>query len=402
MAIKNKKILYVTYLGLLEPIPKSQVIPYLIALAKQNHIFVLSFEKKNILKEKSKEVIHLKRQLHEAGIQWYRLRYHRFPKIVSSFYDIFVGFCFSYYIMLKHRITIFHARSNIPIAIAYLLKKISHIKILYDRRGVMGDEHVENSGWKKNGLLHKMAMYFERKVLVESNAIVVLTHRMNEIFKNQIPLQNKIISTIPCCTDLTLFKREISFKNMDEHILSELKDKFIFVYSGTLGTYNLFPEMISFFRVAKQMIANAHLLLLTSQIPSVDSDLKKNITVTHTEPIGVPQFLSLSHVGLIFRQHSSTAVAASPTKMAEYLACGLPIISLSHIGDAENIIKRYHVGALLESYNSFQYDAAIKVILDLFKNEEELRLRCRQTAEHYFPLSLGVDRYNDIYKQLSV
>ena len=49
------KVLYISYLGMLEPIPKSQVLPYLFELSKDAEIHLLSFEKKKLIKKESGE-----------------------------------------------------------------------------------------------------------------------------------------------------------------------------------------------------------------------------------------------------------------------------------------------------------------------------------------------------------
>ena len=56
----NPRVLYITYLGILEPIPQSQVLPYIFKLSEIATIHLLSFEKKELLKKKYKETVELK------------------------------------------------------------------------------------------------------------------------------------------------------------------------------------------------------------------------------------------------------------------------------------------------------------------------------------------------------
>ena len=75
-----KKILYLTYDELSDPLGQSQILKYLIPLSKRNKIIIVSFEK-NLKSELIKKIEKL---LFENNIYWYKLKYHKKPKIISS------------------------------------------------------------------------------------------------------------------------------------------------------------------------------------------------------------------------------------------------------------------------------------------------------------------------------
>ena len=82
----KKKILYLSYDGILEPLGYSQVVCYIKKLSYDYEITLISFEKKNDIK--TKNINELKKELKELNIDWYYLHYHSFPKILSTIYDI--------------------------------------------------------------------------------------------------------------------------------------------------------------------------------------------------------------------------------------------------------------------------------------------------------------------------
>lgn len=404
------KILYISYLGLLEPIPKTQVLPYLCELAQKGFfIHLISFEKSYLVKKEKDVLNHLKILLQSKGIAWYRLKYHKYPLVLSSFYDIFIGFLLSLYLMWKHKISVLHARSNIPIAIGIMMKFLVPIQLLYDRRGAMGEEHVEHSGWKKGGWLYRCAIAFEKKAIKRSDAVIVLTDKANKELSQRIkPSSTPFIKTIPCCVDLQKFK-------YDTHAIQEryhekfphLHQKFIFVYSGSVGTYNLVFEMFDFFKLAMEKIPHAHFLILSQNADTAYSLFKKyaslpeeRVTIASSSQEELPQLLSLADVGLIFRNKSPSALAASPIKLAEYLACGLAVIALSDIGDIPQIISKYQIGALINSYEKTEYEKALKNILELFQEKTVVKERARKAAKDFFPLHKGIKSYLEVYQYL--
>lgn len=400
------RVLYITYLGVLESIPRSQVLPYLFELSRDVKIYLISFEKKDLVRKESDEFKRIKDKLWEKGIEWKRLTYHKYPKVLSSFYDIFLGIIVSLSIIIRYRIQIVHARANIPIAIGYALKSFAPIRLLYDRRGIMGEDHTEHSGWKKGGYLYRLAVWFEKKVIIKSDAIVVLTQKVNDQLNKSINFSKDVlIKTIPCCIDLQLFNYDGNTNLRDEMGLSK---KFILVYCGSLGTYNLLYEMFDFFKEAIEAIPNAHFLILTQNKDAV-SDLimkredmdKDKITVTYAPQEKLPHFLSMADAGLVFRRTSPTAIAASPTKFGEYLACGLPVISTPQIGDIEEIINSNKIGVVLDGYGKSKYRDAISNLLSLLTEKEAIRRRCRKVAENVFSLEHGARAYLSIYGRLT-
>lgn len=401
------KVLYITYLGLLEPIPKSQVLPYLKGLSGDFDIHLLSFEKKGVLKKEREEFQGISDDLSNLRIHWHRLAYHKYPLILSSFLDIFLGLMFSSYLIKRYKIRLIHARSNIPIAIAYILRLFIPLKILYDRRGAMAAEHVENSGWKENGLLYRIASGFEKAAIRASDAVVVLTQRMNEYLKSNFNLkENAIVQTIPCCVDEKVFFYDSQARARLRHDF-KLGKKFIFIYSGSLGTYNLLDEMLDFFKISQQAMPNAHFFIITSNADKAAGLIKErrdinaaDITVKSVSLYEVPLYLSMADAGLIFRQDSPTAMAASPTKFAEYLACGLPVISMGKIGDTGKIIRLNNIGAVLDSYGAQEYRRAVDKLILLAGQGAELRQRCQTAASQIFSLNRGVELYRAVYKHI--
>ena len=211
--------------------------------------------------------------------------------------------------------------------------------------------------------------------------------------------KNIPIETIPCCIDLGQFKRK------EQPDLSQelgLKDKFVVVYSGSVGTYNQLNEMFDFFKETLNMIPNAHFLILTHNRDTVlkligerqDID-ESTVTVRYALHSELPRFLSMGDVGLVFRRVSPTAIAASPTKFGEYLACGLPVVSNPQIGDLEEIINSNKIGAILSTNKD-----TIEEILTLLK-DQDARKRCEDVARQIYSLDKGVSTYRDIYYKLT-
>jgi len=81
------------------------------------------------------------------------------------------------------------------------------------------------------------------------------------------------------------------------------------------------------------------------------------------------------------------------------LACGLPVIINSKIGDTDSIVNQYKIWTVINSFTIQEYQNAIKSIIKL-KNNQLTSLLCKNVAEKKFDLIKGVDSYNKIYLKM--
>ena len=81
----NKKILYITYDGMTDPLGQSQILPYLINLSKRGYRFtILSCEKKERYKKNSEKI----KEITAANqIEWEPMWFTTRPPVVSKFFD---------------------------------------------------------------------------------------------------------------------------------------------------------------------------------------------------------------------------------------------------------------------------------------------------------------------------
>jgi glycosyltransferase involved in cell wall biosynthesis len=124
-------------------------------------------------------------------------------------------------------------------------------------------------------------------------------------------------------------------------------------------------------------------------------------TVVRAEPRDVPSYLSAADTGLAFIKPCFSKLASSPTKYAEYLACGLPLIINAGIGDSDVLSTQERVGALVEDFSEIDYSKASAIIEGYLSNPAQMRRRTREVAERLFDVrQVGVRRYACLYEKV--
>lgn len=248
----------------------------------------------------------------------------------------------------------------------------------------------------------------EKYIMRHSDAIVVLSKKALEALERDPIFAKKrpIIETIPCCTDLNRFSKQLVYSKEVNAI--NLNNKFVISYIGSLGTCYLLEEMARFYKIMKRRAENAFFLIIShTERRYIDGVLKKenihegpDYAIISADPDGIPVYIGMSDCTIMFIKSVDCKIGSSPTKFAESLAAGVPVIANRGIGDIEDIILTRKVGVLVDDLNEYAYEKAIERLTALLKEREILRKRCIETAELLFSLPLGIKKYTEIYEKL--
>jgi glycosyltransferase involved in cell wall biosynthesis len=393
-----KGILFISYDGMHEPLGQSQVLAYLKHLAVDYRIHLISFEKASDLGDKSQH-IKISKAIIDANIQWHPLKYHKLPSAIATLWDILCGIILGLCLVWRYQLVIIHARSYVPSLMALVIKLFTGAKYLFDMRGFWADERVDGSLWLRGGLLYRVTKSFERLFLLKANHVVSLTFRAVRIMRNFDYLQGRMPSftVIPTCADLTRFT-PMQQKNSHKH--------FVLGYVGTVGTWYLFDEAIMCYIQLLQLQPEARFLIVNRgehtyirerlAAAGLESSLVEVISATHSE---VPKLMSQMNAGIFFIRPAFSKQASAPTKLAEFLGCGIPCLSNSGVGDMAEILEGENVGVAIKDFDIVTIKVALQKMLQLVADPDISR-RCVASAQRHFSLDEGVERFRAIYEQM--
>ncbi len=404
------EILYLSYDGMTDPLGQSQVIPYLAGLsAKGFSITLLSAEKKENY-TKQKESIQL--LLDKNGIKWVPVGYTKRPPVFSTIFDIWKLTRAAKKIQRKKNIAIVHCRSYISAFVGLTLQK-KGCRFVFDMRGFWPDERVDGTIWKLSNPIYKLVYTFfkrkERQFLEQADAIISLTEAAKqEMLQWQIPkLTAEKISVIPCCADFNHFDyRKISNQTSADWRtqLNIPLNSYIISYLGSVGTWYMPLEMFDFFKVLSISKPDAIFLFITKDSPDsiIEMALKKGISqgqirVQPATRNQVPELLSISDASLFFIKPVWSKKASSPTKMAEIMGMGIPVITNSGVGDVDLVMHQNPTGVLVEAFTLEHYQKAVTQLLAITDKKE---IEVQDLACKYFSLEQGISIFETVYNSL--
>ena len=397
MVSSRSAIIYVTYDGLLEPLGQSQVVAYLEKLAPERPIHIVSFEKSKDRFDKARMAA-MRARLAAAQIGWTPLAYHKSPTVPATAFDIAQGSLVVLWLALRCRAAILHARSYVPALIVLPAKWIAGAKFLFDIRGFWADERVDGGLWPKSGALYRGVKRMERLFIAEADYMVTLTHASAREFENWpvFAARNPPLAVIPTCADLDRFRLEPE----------PPMEPFVFGYVGSVGTWYLFDETVKFFLALARRRPEARMLIINrSEHETIREILARHgvspdrFEIAAAEHRDVAKQIARMHAAAAIIKPSYSKIASAPTKLAEYLGCGVPCVGNVGVGDMEEVLEGRRVGVALRDFSNVDLEGAADRLLALL-DEPDLRSRCVAVAREQFSLEVGLNKYADVYRKI--
>jgi glycosyltransferase involved in cell wall biosynthesis len=382
-------VLYLSPNGVGTALVRSQVLPYLVGLREAGYeIHLLTFERGAV----------------EPGARpavdgWYPIAPRRGRHLLAKVLDIGAGAVVALRVARRHRIGVLHARSYLPAAIAWIVWRLTGTRFVFDMRGFLGEEYVDAGLWTERDVRYRALRVAERRLLRDAAEIVVLTERAADRLRTD-PLyapsaRGTPISVVPCAVALDRF-RPRSPRRRDPTL----------VYSGSLGMWYLIDEMVRVYAYARELVPDLRLLVLNRDEPSlVRAALARcgvredGVEVRGASYDEMPDLLAGSHVGIALLKQVASKIGSSPIKVAEYLACGLPVVVNAALGDSDALVRSYGAGHVMDSYTDADLRVAGAAVARLI-TDEQARANARRLAEDVFDVRAAVRVYLGVYERV--
>lgn len=390
-----------------DPLGQSQVLPYLKGLSAFGHqVHLISFEKKERFQDEYQKIEKL---CSEAGIQWHPLSYTKKPPLLSTVYDVRRMSALAKKLQQKNKFDIVHCRSYIAALIGLKMKNRFQTKFVFDMRGFWADERLEGGIWNiKNPVFKVVYNFFKKKEIdffKQSDHIISLTAAgKKEIRKLDPAIAEAKITVIPCCVDLEKFQAENYAQeeiNNLKNNLNILRQEKVLGYVGSIGTWYMLNEMLDYFVVFKEIYPESKFLFITPEHP--DGIISKasekgipsaSIIVKRSAHNEVPAYMLTFDYSIFFIKPTFSKSASSPTKQAELMAMGIPIICNSGVGDTDSIVIENGAGMVLHSLDNGAYKKQLNTTF-VFNRTQSIA-----AAQKDFSLKEGVARYQKVYESI--
>jgi glycosyltransferase involved in cell wall biosynthesis len=390
-------VLYLTRNGLLEPLGQSQVLAYLRGLSNEYRITLITYEKDEDRADSARMDAMLA-ECERLGIRWLPQRFRPKPKVIAPALSMLRMIWLVWREVRGQKARLIHARSYIPAAVAMVVSRMTGVPFIFDMRALWPEELITAGRLRRGSLLHRVIVSAERTCLRQAGAVVSLTHAAVDHLRRVYPdaMDGQNVAVIPTCADL------------DRFVPATRPPKQMVI--GCLGTvlsgWFRLDWLTSFLKVVASRAPYVTFELTTrddvAQVRSAldpDGMLGDRLKIFSSAPKDVHKILQGQTASVMFFTDGLSKIGSSPTRMAEILGCGLPVVANDGVGDVARIICERRVGVLARGPDPLAMDAAWAELLDLLK-DPDLASRCRRTAQDLFSLEAGTQAYMSLYCQL--
>jgi len=398
-------ILYISYDGMSESLGRSQVVNYLCHLARTHAVTLLSYEKPQDLADAA-ALRGLAEHLGSLGVRWIRLRYHKRPSLLATGWDVCRGLVVGLVVCWVRRIRLIHARSYVPSVIAFWLKRVCGVKVLFDMRGFWVEEKVEAGHWRRGSFVYRLAKRWERQFFEHADAIVSLTAEGIEAFPTlgyAIRPSTPVV-VIPTCADLTHFFPAPKDPRLVEQL--QLHNRLVVGGIGDLSNRYLRSGMLAYYAFLSRRLHRVTILLVTQEDHAqllrdalAAGLLPESLSLTRADFLAMPAYLRLMDLGVIFRKAQFSNKGSLPVKLGELLATGVPVVINEGVADAQANIQRHEVGVVLAGITEEDFAGSLGQVQRLLV-DPSVKERCRAAAQECFNLEYGVAQYLELYHRL--
>ena len=402
---RNNPVLYLTYDGLLDPLGGSQILPYLLgSMDSMTSIVIISFEKNNCMQKDQNDLTKLLK-IHD--VTWLPLKFSKNFGAISKVWDLVKLFIASSAYAIYYQPKLIHCRGHVTSLIGCWLKFIIRSKLLFDFRGLWVDERVDKGGWdlskSSDRKQYKLFKFLEKFSLKYSDHIVVLTNMVVSEIRRISHKSLQEISVIPCCADYDLFRypSNESKKKLKQR-LQLPDDKIILGYHGSIGSMYRIDRFLKLIEIGAIINNSVFGLVITrdtellkkiieNSLPERLHPLIKILSGTRDE---MPFLLQAIDISVSFIQPSYARQASSPTKIAESLALGIPVICNAGVGDLDSQINLIQGGKFVD----YESDKSLtNIASDLHSIIDLGGMRLRTESQKLFDLNHGINAYKMIY-----
>jgi len=403
------RVLYLSYDGMLDPLGQAQVIPYLVGLSRAGYSFdLVSFEKPG---RSAEHAVEMREALAGHGIDWHPLPYTKRPPVLSTVYDVERMRSLAFRLQRKRPFDLVHCRSYLSSLVGLSLKRRFGTGFLFDMRGFWADERVDGDLWNlRNPVYRAVYAYFKRReadFLLEASGVVTLTEAGRREMERWEVMKKVAcpVSVIPCSVDFDQFSLITpEARAASRSDLGIPASAFTLVYLGSLGTWYLLEEMLELFANLMRLRPDAHFLFVSPDASPRAQEVaarfgipENRIIIRSVRRSEVPDLLATADYGISFIKPSYSKIGSSPTKLGEYLAMGLPVVTNGDVGDVAEIVRAMDAGVVVDALDPDSLRRAASEVLGRPRPDGS---RIRESARPYFDLGTAVEAYGSLYERI--
>jgi glycosyltransferase involved in cell wall biosynthesis len=305
---------------------------------------------------------------------------------------------------------VFHCRGEAPVSWARdLAPYFPRAGIVADIRGAWPEERLFERGESSPETASSDA---RQEYAATMDSLLATVGPVSELLTVSRPMMSWIrevglegrVTYVPCCVTGVTYDPKV---RADTRARLGLSDRLVFIYSGTvLGYQHLEDGALPFFAEVTAQASDAFLIFATGQRKEAEQLVAASglppdrVAVMSLPQHEVPSVLTAADAGLLLRAPSRLNRLSQPTKLAEYLAAGVPVIASRGMGCVDSIVEENGAGCAVDWFGRSAFEQRTEVsevLASLREKGAAMRKAALTLCEREFRWSRYVDDVRRAY-----
>lgn len=280
------------------------------------------------------------------------------------------------------------------------------LRVIADIHGAAPEEYLESIGGTVPNTTFRHLSDRERTVVSMADGLIVVSEELREHLESKHGIEARHVLVLPCCTDVERFPVPNGETSDLARTALGANGRPVVCYLGSTESYQMPSKMCSIFNSVAREIDGAFFLVISHGGDVIEKELirlgldRKHYAIRAANSGQVPWFLAAADVGLVIRADSAVNRVAFPTKLAEYLASGVPVVTTPYVGDASKLVMTNDCGLVVHPEDPEIGAKVSGFLASVVRNRPSYAETCRKVAEEHLDWKSVGDRIATEYRRV--
>ncbi len=253
---------------------------------------------------------------------------------------------------------------------------------------IHGDEIEENisiTGWDRNGHRARFWRTLMRIVLRRCSHVVCVSRAHKSYLESTYGLTSRT-SVIPCCVSGPISVEDHRGATFLDGHKSFTRPSVLLFYSGSSARWQMIDSMVRFLVSLREAQIDCGMIMLLSDKTGMERvtaalppEIAGRILVDSVDHETALSVASMADIAFLFRENIPLNNISSPTKFAEYLISGLPVLVTEAVGDYSEAVVANRIGKVVDLARLTDASYVSSIVQEILA-DGEMRNRCRRYA----------------------
>ena len=284
-------------------------------------------------------------------------------------------------------------------------------RMVFDVHGVDVEERQIYGELDQYSSEYRLRRRYERESFRRADVIITVSHDLQRYVTAILvgggpPFPQPHTEIIPCVLSFSASPQDVEEARVKARKRLGLRGRPCVIYLGGTSGWQLPAEKVAAFAALRRMMPSAFLLILTGDTKTftelcLEAGLAADdFAITSCPHREVAEVACAGDAALLLRADNIVNRVASPTKFAEYLSMGLPVVITDVLADFAGIVRDRDVGAVVPASNEPELVATAlqNLVLSSEDQRSQRRERCITACREVLSFESILAAYRRIYR----